>query len=211
MKYILLTTAVAAMLLCACNNHNQQATKNIALSKADFLPSAQRTGYAQVETWIDDFKNFRTAMLNKDEAKLETYFSFPLETDSSDIWMAVLGDDENIKQDQTSHKPFTKKDFKQYHQKLFTADFLKALLKIKSAKLHETGDAETHLFKGTDGDYRLYANYDKQENLLTLNLAYAGGKDEDGNYISESEHNINYLFTVSDNKYLRFKGLFIAG
>lgn len=208
MKYTLFIAAVISMLLYACDNNNQKATKINEPQKVE-LSAAAKTAYAPVDNWIDDFKNFRTAVLNKDESKLETYFTFPLQTDSCDVWMAVLGED-NLKQEQTMHKPFTQKDFKTYYQKIFSADFLQALLKIKSAKLYEKENTETQLFKGGEGDFRMYATFDKQENVLTLNLAYAGGKDENGSYISESEHNINYLFSVSAH-HLHFKSLFIAG
>ncbi|RZL18222.1 MAG: hypothetical protein EOO96_27945, partial [Pedobacter sp.] len=94
MKKILML--FAASLLFACNGGDKKKdanTQNVVQEKvADTtqIKIANTSKYIPVKTWVDDFKNFRSAVLTKDKAKLKTYFKFPVvTTENSSLWYLI--------------------------------------------------------------------------------------------------------------------------
>lgn len=197
-------------LLSACTDTAQKkTTQQTAVATTDSLKStAANEKYTAVATWIDDFKNFRNAVYNKDPEQLKSYFEFPLNADSSQIWSAI--DTEGKRQGADSNH-FNEEDFNKHYHELFPAEFLKCLLKIKSAKLYSTGENASPEFNENDQLFTLYTNFYKDTQELHLNMAYGGGLDENGERVSEGEHNIIYVFTVTDHKHLKFKKIVFAG
>lgn len=207
----------ASILLLACNN----APKTIEnktdpqTATADTAVLTEEKNYVSVNNWLDDFKNFRQAVYLKDLNKLKTYFNFPVTDDGAAIWHLCNLTEAEIQARKNKFKNtdlFYEQDLEQYQSRIFNADFVKTLLKIKSAKLYETHVNETPEFTTAETIYKMIAEYNAADKVLTLNLAYANNaKDDEGNQVSEGEYNIIYSFVIIDGKYLKFRKIDIAG
>jgi hypothetical protein len=86
-------------------------------------------------------------------------------------------------------------------------------MKIKSAKLFEIHESETPEFAGKYQAFKMIAEYqDDGQTTLHLNIAYSNNRtDENGEYVSEGEHNVIYIFDVIDHKKIIFKKIVVAG
>jgi hypothetical protein len=218
--YSLLNVSAIVILLAvtgACNSTGKHPKSDTStnLNKTQAAGPASHTGilkqYPEVTTWIDDFRNFRNAVNDKDIAKLKRYFNFPLNADSTQIWYAVFDTEAELKKVRNGAGLFSEMDFERYSPKIFRSAFVRSLLKIKSAKLFDKGEYNSPEFDDKDGHYYMIATFDKDSQTLSLNLAYLNGRDENGVYVSEGEHNTIYDFDIIDHKYLRFKRVMIAG
>lgn len=164
-----------------------------------------------LQSWIDDFKAFRNAVYSNDTTKLKSYFSFPVKG-SNEIWYLVLNGKELQEKIITDSTPFTENDFSKYHKKLFSGDFIKTLLKIKSADLLRKGNSESPVIKEGNTNIKLYASYSRKEKTVTLNLSYnTPWKEENGVEQEGGESNIIYTFRILKNNRLRFVKVMIAG
>ncbi|WP_406825981.1 hypothetical protein [Pedobacter sp. KACC 23697] len=208
---------LALILLSACNN-TPKKTENKSASQTtikDTTVVPQAKNDVEVKTWSDDFKNFRDAVYSKNLKKLKTYFDFPVADDGASIWSLCHLTESEIKARKNKFKNpdlFYEQDLEQYYSRIFNADFVKTLQKIKSDKLYETYYNETPAIVTVDTKYKLIAEYNATGAVLSLNLAYTNNaKDEEGNEVSEGEYNIIYSFKVIDGKYLKFKRIDIAG
>ncbi|WP_293788814.1 hypothetical protein [uncultured Pedobacter sp.] len=205
------------ILLSACTNTPKKAEneRDAQTAVKDTHVAPQAKDDAKVKNWSDDFKNFREAVYSKDFKKLKTYFDFPIADEGGAIWSLCNLTDAEIKARKNKFKNpdlFYEQDLEQYYNRIFNADFVKTLLKIKSEQLYETNYNETPETTTTDTKYKLIAEYNKTNKVLSLNLAYTNNaKDEEGNEVSEGEYNIIYSFIVIDGKYLKFKKIDIAG
>ena len=207
------------ILLLACNNAPKTAESKTdsqsATAPIDTADVAKEANYVSVNNWLDDFKNFRQAIYLKDIKKLKTYFDFPVSDDGATIWHLCKLTEAEIQARKNKFKNpdlFYEQDLEQYRSRIFNADFVKTLLKIKSAKLYETHVNETPEFTTAETIYKMITEYNAADKVLTLNLAYANNaKDEEGNLVSEGEYNIVYSFVIIDGKYLKFRKIDIAG
>jgi len=171
---------------------------------------SQDEKYVEVLNWVDDFKNFRMALYNKDAAKLKTYFAFPLNTDTTFIWTPVTTNEGENKVPKLSDPgKLSENDFEKYYPLIFRGDFVKSVLKIKSEKLLKTGNASTSTFKGEKEDYLMDVNLDANGKSISLNLSYSHlameGSEDFG------EYNIIYIFKIIDGKRLLFDKILMAG
>ena len=200
--------------LSACHDPQKTGQKATATVEKEVV-SAIDTVNVKVEntssTWIDDFKSFRDAAYYNDVNKLKSYFNFPVNIDSSQLFIGVAQSDAAAQEAIRNLKFFTEADLKRYHKNLFHPAFMKSLLKVKSAELFKTGESSSPKFSDKDGDYQMYVTYNVDNHTLTLNLAYSNGADENGEHISEGEYNLIYEFDVLDDKYIRFKKVEMAG
>ncbi len=201
----------------ACNSTGKQTKSDTSRNpdKTQAAGSANLAGtikqYPEVNTWLDDFRNFRNAVNDKDIPKLKSYFNLPLNADSTQIWYAIFDTDAELKKVQNGPGLFSERDFERYRSKLFRPAFVRSLLRIKSAKLFDKGENNSPEFNDKDGHYYMIVTFNKDSQTLSINLAYLNGNDENGDYVSEGEHNIIYDFDIIDHKYLRFKRVMIAG
>ncbi|MGQ7855969.1 hypothetical protein ACUN24_17185 [Pedobacter sp. WC2501] len=212
------------LLLClaACR---EEKTK-VAVSQSDTLlkkadknvkdPVKAITGYISVETWIDDFKNFRQAVYIKDKAKLKTYFNFPVVADeNSSLWFVVQLSEKEWQKRKAKYAQaelFYEEDFDLYFDKIFNADFSKTLMKIKTDKLFNNHHSESPVFTLKGYTYQMLADVQPADNVLQLNMSYGNnGVDENGEKVSEGEYNNIYMFNIVDGKTILFKGLTVAG
>ncbi|MEH3114600.1 hypothetical protein [Pedobacter terrae] len=208
---------LALIFLSACKNNTSKKVQNKLDSETIVKDTTvvQATNDAEVKNWSDDFENFREAVYSKDIKKLKTYFDFPVADEGASIWTLCNLTEAEIRTRKSKFKNpdlFYEQDLEQYYSRIFNADFVKTLLKIKSDQLYETHYNETPQVTTTDTKYQLIAEYNKTSKILSLNLAYSNNaKDEEGNEVSEGENNIIYSFIVIDGKHLKFKRVDIAG
>ncbi|SHF28971.1 hypothetical protein SAMN04488522_102721 [Pedobacter caeni] len=216
--------AIAAMslvyLFTSCNGEGtkKQAEEKATatLSLGDTTKSAElNSKYPEVQTWVDDFKNFRTAVYQKDLLKLKTYFNFPINGDNTELWpVCDLSEADWIERKAKVPNPetFRETDFDQYYTRIFNKDFVKCILKIKSAILIQSLESKSPEFMGEDYRYQLYAQFNPEDQTLQLNMAFSNkAKDEEGNYVSEGEHNVIYTFKILEGKKLQFEKIQLAG
>lgn len=107
---------------------------------------------------------------------------------------------------------FYEADLAQYYKKVFDKRFTNAILKIKSEELFLQHKQRTKTFVEKELIYTMYSDYSEADKTLILNMAFGNNyKDENGDYVSEGEHNIIYQFKIIDDKKLILKRMDIAG
>ena len=163
--------------------------------------------------WIQDLRAFRDAVYRKDINKVKSFIDFPILNENNEIWFLVYGGDGKAATLLSAKiKPFLEKDFDRYFSKLFSKQFINALLKIKTGQLYKTGEAETITLKEGATSYKMYAIFDTAKNELSLNLASnTPVKDTNGEILDAGEFNAIYYFNVLTNGHIKFKQVRIAG
>jgi hypothetical protein len=210
LKIISTLIIAATVTLGACNQDQAKLKKHETKSNAEESPTAKST-YGEVKTWLDDFKNFRMAVYQNDLVKMKSYFNFPVPADTTQIWEAVYDSTDESKRPQTFPNTFTEADLEKYHRSIFTDDFIKSLLKVKSEELYNKGEYTTPNIKEHDRKYQMLAQYDKATSTLQISVMYPGGVDENGEEVSEGEHATIYFFKIENGKYLQFEKILFAG
>ncbi|MFC4211860.1 hypothetical protein ACFOWA_11740 [Pedobacter lithocola] len=215
--------AMIMLSVLACKNRENKTVEEPNDSiETQILDNAKDTSntqlvnnYIEVNTWVDDLKNFRQALYTKDIAKLKTYFIFPYDGDKSSIWSQMSFNDVEIAARKSKYvKPelFYAEDFNKYFDIIFNADFVKTIMKIKTSQLYSKHHSETPQFIADEQTYEMIADYNKEQNVLQLNMSYDNNSlDENGEKVSEGEHNVIYIFDVIDGKNIIFKKLELAG
>lgn len=167
------------------------------------------------ETWIDDFKNLRTVLYQRNAQKLKAYISFPFRDVGSTVFHLCKLSEDDWNKRKIRYKDadlFYEEDLDKYHKRIFGQDFISALMKVKSDRLFKNQQTETQLFEYGNHYYKLYANYNTQEKTLVLNLLSGNNfVDDEGNHVSEGEHNIIYTFEVINDKKLMLARVDLAG
>lgn len=173
----------------------------------------QTTSFKQKDTayWVYNFREFRDAIFQHDKEKAKAFFSFPVKNESNEIWYVAYEQDErSLDRLPGTGKPFTEADFDKYFDRIFSKNFLKAILKIKTDELYKKGAYETIQLKDSSTTYMLYAGFDRKKNLLELNFASKTEyKSEEG--IDNAEFNIIYYFEITAKGHVMFKQIRIAG
>ena len=203
--FISLTTAV---LFAACHDEKRETNVNSHSKHMDIVKS---TRYISVNTWIDDFKSFRTAVYQKDVQKIKSYFNFPIPADTTHVWVAIYDKEDENKRPKEFPGTFNERDLEKQYDKLFDSVFVKSLLKVKSEQLYKTGEYTTPEINDGGQSYHMLANYNKATSTLQLSVLYAGGTDENGEEVSEGEYAVIYFFKVENNKTLKFDKILFAG
>lgn len=198
------------IVLNSCVQNKPEAKEADKISENKLKVAAEQS-YATVNNWLDDFKNFRTSVYQKDVEKMKAYFNFPVVADTTQIWVAVNDNIDETKRPQNYPATFTGKDLGKYHDKLFNEAFVKTILKVKTQQLYQNGEYTTPSIKYGDQKICMIANYDKPTATLQLSVTYSGSTAEDGDDISESESATVYFFKVTDEKYLKFDKILFAG
>ncbi|WP_345953977.1 hypothetical protein [Mucilaginibacter sp. PAMB04168] len=209
-RKIISSLIAAIVILSACTHDQAKSNKDVAKSNAPASPAINTT-YGEVNTWLDDFKNFRTAVYQKDLVKMKSYFDFSAPADTTQIWTAIYDNRNENKRPETYPSTFTEADLEKYHRNIFTDDFTKSLLKVKSEVLYRKGEYTTPGIKQNDRTYHMLAQYDKATTTLQLFVSYSGGVDENGEEVSEGEYAIIYFFKIENGKYLKFDKILFAG
>jgi len=209
-KYLLSFVFVLVLFLNACVHDKPKSNQVDQTLKAQPRTVA-KSQYAEVNTWLDDFKNLKTAIDQKDLEKMKTYFNFPVSAETTQIWVAVYDNVDEDKRPQNFPDTFTEADLEKQHDKLFNSAFVKSLLKINSAHLYKTGEYTTPEIKEVGQSFHMLAHFDKASATIQLSVLYAGGTDENGQEISEGESATIYFFKVENSKTLKFDKILFAG
>lgn len=160
-------------------------------------------------SWINNFRQFRTAIYQADKTKVKSFINFPIMNENNEIWYLIYPEDDKLTD---KIKPFTKKDFDKYFGKLFTKEFKNCIQKIKTQQLYTTGHFETiELSDGKGTTYKMYATVDKKEMTLSLNLAFNILKSNNEEAADVQESNILYYFKIKKNGELKFIQVRLAG
>ena len=164
--------------------------------------------------WIDDFEDFRQAVYTKDKAKLKTYFNFPVGDESWGSLIPFSAEESKSRAAKYANPDlFYEEDFDQYFDRIFDADFVKSIMKIKATDLNKEKLAQTPEFKGDDFNFKMIAIYNGDDKpILQLNLSYTNNAvDENGEQVSEGEYNVIYIFRIINGKKLVFNRKVFAG
>jgi len=163
--------------------------------------------------WVDNFRQFRDAIFQRDKTRAKVFFNFPIKDSSNEIWFLAYDQNEKaIDKLRNIVKPFTEADFDKYFNKVFSKNFVKSLLKIKADELYKKGAYQTLEFKDSSTTYILYSTFDKTDNTLELNFASKTEyKDEKGDPLDGGEFNIIYYFEITKKGHLKFKQIRLAG
>ncbi len=197
---------IIPILIASCKDTTRPAATNKETRAVDTI-TAQTP--PENKAWIDDFRDFRIAVYHDDMDALSRYFQFPVNDENGELWM--LCEDANGDRAEPHHGAVTQNDLVKYHKRIFPSAFIKSILKVQSEQLYQSGSAETPDFTDEDRDYKMYATHDSKDQTLTLNLAFAGGEDEQGNKVSEGEYNIIYTFRIINGRQLQFQKINLAG
>ena len=211
MKKVLVVFSLL-VLIAACKN----SKTTDANGTADSVSVSKEVSTVEVHvdsasTWIDSFKDFRQALLDKDKVKLKTFFNFPLIGESASVFdVSGLTDAEleQRKKEVADPDVFNESDFDKYYNRLFDKRFLTALLKVKSAELYTKHDYSTTEFPDPETPYTLHASYDEKLHTLQLNMAFRYDVPHED---AIGESNVIYIFDVVDGKKLVFKTVVQAG
>jgi len=210
-----------ACFLFACTSSDQQKKQAAnadslteAVTKTTNTEANMDAKDIDASTWIYDFKNFRQAVYTKDKAKVKTYFDFPV---GGEDWgsLVTFSDKEVQKREKALKHPelFYEADFDQYFDRIFDEDFISCIMKIKTAVLYKSNHAESPEII-TDGQIiKLIVDHDTTDfNAIQLNMSYANNAvDENGEAVSEGEHNVIYIFEIIDHRKIKFKKKVFAG
>ncbi len=209
-KLKLLLTGAIMMSLSSCVEKSSKERQSTSQPEAK-MEGKSGAGYSLTNTWIDDLKNFRTAVSKGDLEKMQTYFNFPVVDDTTQIWSAVYEDVEEDRRPKAYKEIFTEDDFKDHYKSLFNAPFIESVRMVDLNKLYKTNESITDDIKAKTEAYHMVANFDKPTAMLQLSVVFSGELDEEGDAISETEHAIIYFFKIKDDKYLKFDKILFAG
>lgn len=197
-------------LLCICSSCQKTTDSDTVKDTKIAVPNSVATD-ANGHSWMEDFKDFRTAVYQNNRAEQKKHFRFPI-TDPEIWFLCQLTPAEQNKRKSTVKNPdyFYEADFDHCAAKLFPKSFVNCIQKIKTKELFEEGHYDTPEFDDAEGKYLMYATVDTTTEELVLNQSFLNGEDEDGNYVSEGEYNIIYIFSISGDK-LMLKRITMAG
>ena len=100
--------------------------------------------------WVDNFRQFRDAIYQKDKAKAKSFVDFPIMNENNEIWYLAYDQNEKlIEKLPEKIKPFTEQDFDKYFDKIFSKRFINCILKIKTDELYKKGANTTIDFNDT--------------------------------------------------------------
>ncbi len=201
--------------LIACNEnapkHIEEKKPTVATS-SEIVKDTTTAPAVDSSTWINSFKDFRTAVYEKNIAQVKSFIKFPIMNEGNEIWYLTYNDNDKEQKGLTDQiKPFTEKHFDDRYQKIFPKTFVNSILKIKTDSLFRNGEFETVELLSDGLNYKTIATVDKEKNQLVLNMAYYSPintikKDEEG-----VEYNVIYSFDILPNHQIRFKQIRMAG
>ncbi|ACU58857.1 hypothetical protein [Chitinophaga pinensis] len=170
------------------------------------------TTHAQTATWIDQLKEFRSAVYQRDKEKAKQFFKFPVANPGASFWSACSGyNDEETGKKLTAlaqkEAPLTEKLFVLYFDQIFHKQFVTSFLKLKTSELYEKGQTQTpDIEDDSEHFYLMIAKYDAATGDLSLTIrGRSTVEGEDG-----GEYSYQYKFRVINGQ-LTFITTFIAG
>ena len=161
--------------------------------------------------WLEEFVAFRDAVYRQDLKAIKEFVDFPMEPGL--IWYLAYpeGSPELINAE-TNDESFTEHHFDKKFKLIFSPEFTKSLLKVKSKELFALGEYETFRFQKGNKEYHIHGRYDREEQHLSLSLLIVTDviidEETDEHFLAESS--VIYFFKLINNK-LKFTGVQMAG
>ncbi len=180
------------------------------------LVNAQNNTFVQKDNamWIDNFREFRNAVYQRDIIKVKSFIDFPVMNINNEIWYLVYADNETrLSKISDKIKPFTEQDFDKYFDILFSKKFITCINKIKTEELYKNGEFQTIEFnENKKNSYQMYATVNKKDNTLQLNMTSKTiENDEKEEALDSTESSIIYCFRLIKNRTLKFFQIRLAG
>jgi hypothetical protein len=201
-----------AFIILSCKNEiKQDATSVETITNADTLAIVDTTTQ-KYPIWILEFQRLRQAVYQNDIAVIKSFFDFPLSEEQADGLLAVInyntGKDLRKITKLQSEEKFTK-----YNKQIFRADFVKALLPMKSDSLSKNNYASSDKWKikNDDAQYSTSVSYDASEKSVSISLDAAYGIEEDGNEDNKTESAAILIFIINKENKLKFDRVIMAG
>ena len=205
-KYL---TIILIFILCCCGQNKKTEMENInnvVTVNIDTLST---------ELIINSFKEFRESIYQGNITKVKTFINFPIINENNEIWyLAYSGNDKALEKLSEKTLPFPEKEFDKNFENIFPNTFIKSILKIKSEILFDRGEFETIVQKEGKTEYKTFANYNKKEKTLILNVLYETLiiiNDGEDDFTEKSEQSIIYYFDITVDNKIKFKQIRMAG
>jgi hypothetical protein len=207
---ILLWTTILALSSCEANNTRKDMPQTLEQTSTT-LPSKQNIDAKALE---ENFRRFRDAVYRNDKEAMAGFIDFPIMNEGNEIWYLVYGGDESrLSQLTEKIRPFTEKDFYAHSDRLFPAEFVQGILKIKAAALCRGESVETtELRKDSLTMFLMSGSVDFASASLHLALNTTEKvKDETGEQQDDIEFSVMYEFNITDSGRIRLKQVRLAG
>ncbi len=163
--------------------------------------------------WLRELKEFRNSVYINDKSRIKSYIDFPILNENNEIWyLAYGGNSRKFETIPERIKPFTEKDFDVYYSKIFTKQFIKAFLKVKTQELYSKGKTETAVLTENSTTYSIHATLENKGKILRLTLnSNTISRDEKGEIMDGGEFSVAYFFDILENGKLKFRYVRVAG
>jgi hypothetical protein len=197
---ILTTFLLNILCLTMCAQSKPATSTNVQFKQKD-------TSY-----WVDNFRQFREALYQRDKSKAKAFFDFPFVNEGNEIWYLAYSDnDEAVNKLDTTVKPFTENDLDKYFDKVFSRRLVKCFLKIKIDELYKKGKSGSPEFKDGSTTYKLYAAYNKADRIVELNFATSTPYKISSTEYEAGESNFIYYFQILADGHIKFIKILMAG
>jgi len=206
----LFTFGFISILFLSCKNEiKQDVTSAETIVNTDSSVNNQIT--AKYPTWILEFQRLRQALYQNDISTIATFFDFPLTTEQVDGLSSAILFNTNKEINIISIKDTI--EYKKYNHQIFSMDFVKSMLPIKSDSLLANNFASSAEWKKTNKDILFnssvsYDNIDKSVSIM-LNVKYLIEKNTE--YETTTESSLGFIFKLNKNNQLKFDKVVMAG
>jgi hypothetical protein len=166
----LLFCIVITSFVASCSNpdtSNQESSEEISLT----IGGSNEPSVNYDSIWLKEFVAFRDAVYRQDLKAIKGFVDFPMEAGL--IWdLAYHENSPEYKLAVKNNSSFTEKYFDATFKKIFSPDFTKCLLKVKSKELFEKGEYSTERLTQDNVTHFIIANYSPDEQILGLSLLH---------------------------------------
>lgn len=193
---------------CSEAGNNNSRSNSESTSKPISAPAPKNvTGPG----WAKNLRDLQSAFAKQDATKLKTYFSFPINADTTQVWEAIYDQISQAERPNTFPSTFTERDFDRHYKTLFSNDLVTAIADLNVDELVEKGEYTTPKYKKGGSEFYLIASLKRSASMLQLTVSYPGPTDENGNYVSEGEYAVIYFFKMVGRQRLQFDKVLFAG
>ena len=217
MKTFKIFSIISIFFFISCKqNEEKKSTSELNINVENSKPeNTNIEPKSEGNNLIENFKEFRNAVYQKDKSKVKTFINFPIYNENNEIWyLENIAEEEFLKKLTEKITPFPETQFDKHFDKIFSKFFISGILKIKTETLFNKGEYETIELTQKDTNYKIYANYYKKSNEIVLNLATESPikvNDGENDIVEKSEFNVIYYFKIEKDEKIKFKQIRIAG
>jgi hypothetical protein len=211
LKIIFSILILFASFLSCKNEIKQDLTSSETITNADTL-AMLILQLQKYPIWILEFQRFRQAVYQNDITVIKSFFDFPLSEEQADGLLAVIN--YNTGKDlRKITKLQSEEEFTKYNKQIFRADFVKALLPMKSDSLSKNNYASSDKWKikNDDAQYSTSVSYDASDKSVSISLDAAYGIEENGNEDNKTESAAILIFKINKENKLKFDRVIMAG